>query len=237
MRKHILVVGLSAVLLSGCGNGDFGSFHTSDKKEAEADRTDTNTGNQKNAVVSITAAPTPLVTVYDQNTVSNNSISSQDSFGNYAGKEKDDSWYESDEDWNNGSNTKEESDWCEENSQGNGVILEEEKSAEDYGTDSYSREYAEGYVLYSEGSMIYVDTENSGGRTYPREGEDRAIAFDISNASVDAPRGIRSGLTVSMVYYIENGSNIVVSISSDGDEKEPVYSQEDSDVYEEDISE
>ncbi|MDU5262982.1 MAG: hypothetical protein E6176_11190, partial [Clostridium celatum] len=83
-------------------------------------------------------------------------------------------------------------------------------------------ESAIGYVLKVDENKIYVDTENTEGRIYPGEGNDRAIIYDISNAEVDSPRGIRVGITVSMEYSKENGVNMVTYISSDGDEKEPI---------------
>lgn len=80
--------------------------------------------------------------------------------------------------------------------------------------------------------MITVDLENSGGRNYPQEGIDRGVEFDITNAEKevistpgymeDRECTIRTGLTVSITYYEENGKNIVTKISTDNDEKEPV---------------
>ena len=88
----------------------------------------------------------------------------------------------------------------------------------------------EGYVLNTEGNIITVDLENSGGRNYPQEGLDRGIEFDITNAekeviptlgySENMDCRIRTGLTVSITYYEENGKNIVTKISTDNDENE-----------------
>ncbi len=88
----------------------------------------------------------------------------------------------------------------------------------------------EGYVLKTEGSIITVDLENSGGRNYPEEGLDRGIEFDITNAEKEIIStsgymeerecSIRTGLTVSITYYEQNGKNIVTKISTDNDEKE-----------------
>lgn len=88
----------------------------------------------------------------------------------------------------------------------------------------------EGYVLGTEGNIITVDLENSEGRNYPEEGLDRGVEFDITNAekeviptsgySEDRECRIRTGITVSITYYEENGTNIVTKISTDNDEKE-----------------
>ena len=90
----------------------------------------------------------------------------------------------------------------------------------------------EGYVLNTEGNIITVDLENSGGRNYPQEGLDRGIEFDITNAEKEViPTSgysekmdcrIRTGLTVSITYYEEDGKNIVTKISTDNDEKEMI---------------
>ena len=90
----------------------------------------------------------------------------------------------------------------------------------------------EGYGLNTEGNIITVDLENSGGRNYPEEGLDRGVEFDITNAEKeviptsdyleDRECRIRTGLTVSITYYKENGKNIVTKISTDNDEKEMV---------------
>ena len=90
----------------------------------------------------------------------------------------------------------------------------------------------EGYVLETEGNIIIVDLENSGGRNYPEEGLDRGVEFDITNAkkeviptsgySENRECRIRTGLTVSITYYEENGKNIVTKISTDNDEKEMI---------------
>lgn len=90
----------------------------------------------------------------------------------------------------------------------------------------------EGYVLETEGNIIVVDLENSGGRNYPEEGLDRGVEFDITNAEKeviptsgyqeDRECRIRTGLTVSITYYEEKGRNIVTKISTDNDEKEMI---------------
>ena len=100
------------------------------------------------------------------------------------------------------------------NSSANEVVANYEESTE--------VESVEGYVLKVDKNNIYVDAENTEGRIYTGEGNDRAIIYDISNAEIDSPRGIRVGITVSIEYHKENGVNIATHISSDGDEKEPI---------------
>lgn len=85
-----------------------------------------------------------------------------------------------------------------------------------------------GYVLTSDDNNLYLDTQNPGGRTYPEEGKDRAIHFDISDAQreitdnpdAEARPYLRSALTVQVTYYVENGKNIATHISSDGVENQ-----------------
>lgn len=81
-----------------------------------------------------------------------------------------------------------------------------------------------GYVLEVDDNLMYLDLENTEGRTYPGEGEDRAVVFDIGSAQIDAPRGVRTGITADVTYYIEDGKNIAMEVKSDGDEKEPIVS-------------
>ncbi len=88
-----------------------------------------------------------------------------------------------------------------------------------------------GYVLSCDGNTIYVDLQNTGGRLYPGEGENRKVAFDISNAEqvqtniseFNPARNnlIRPGIQVNIEYYIKNGTNIATKLTSDGDEMEP----------------
>lgn len=88
-----------------------------------------------------------------------------------------------------------------------------------------------GYVLSVDGNTMYADLKNTGSRLYPGEGEDRKVAFDISNAEqvqtnvseFNPARDnlIRSGIQVTIEYYVENGINIATKLTSDGDEKEP----------------
>lgn len=92
----------------------------------------------------------------------------------------------------------------------------------------------EGYILGYDETTIYVDLENTGSRTYPGEGEDRKVAFDISDAEqiqtevseFNPAREtlICSGIHVEIEYYVENGVNIATKISSNGDELEPIES-------------
>ncbi len=88
---------------------------------------------------------------------------------------------------------------------------------------------ASGYVTAVDGNIVYVDLENPGERNYPDEGNDRAVAFDMSNAKIeqtpaypgDALRAdpVRRSVTVDITYYVENGKNIVTVIHSDNIEK------------------
>ena len=91
----------------------------------------------------------------------------------------------------------------------------------------------EAYVLSVDGTTMYVDLENSGARTYPREGEDRQTAFDISNAEQiqteisdvypASNHFIRSCVSVEIEYYTENGVNIATKLTSNGQEIAPLY--------------
>ena len=88
-----------------------------------------------------------------------------------------------------------------------------------------------GYVLSVDENTMYVDLKNTGSRLYPGEGEDRKVAFDISNAeqvqtnvsefNPARDNFISPGIQVTIEYYIENGVNIATKLTSDGDEKEP----------------
>ena len=101
--------------------------------------------------------------------------------------------------------------------------------------DPASEKYtADGYVLEVDNDIMYVDLENPGSRTYPGEGEDRKVAFDISGAeqiqtnvsefNPERKNIIRSGINVSIEYYTENGKNIATKVSTNGDELEPAPS-------------
>ena len=78
---------------------------------------------------------------------------------------------------------------------------------------------------------MYADLKNTGSRLYPGEGEDRKVAFDISNAeqvqtnisefNPATDNLISPGIQVTIEYYVENGVNIATKLTSDGDEKEP----------------
>lgn len=117
----------------------------------------------------------------------------------------------------------------EENSGQNTITVQEKPTAQPEEKEIKS---ATGYVLDQIGNIVYVDLENAGGRTYPEEGDDRSVAFDITNATItqepDAIDGtlnsnpIRNGVTVDILYYVEGNANIVTTIHSDNDEKEPI---------------
>ena len=88
-----------------------------------------------------------------------------------------------------------------------------------------------GYVLSVDENTMYADLKNTGSRLYPGEGEDRKVAFDISNAeqvqtnisefNPATDNLISPGIQVTIEYYVENGVNIATKLTSDGDEKEP----------------
>lgn len=106
-------------------------------------------------------------------------------------------------------------------------ITEETKASVNSATEAYKETAATiGYVLYVEGSVMYLDEENTGGRTAPGEGEERATDYDLSNAVINAPGGVRKGLTVDLIYYIEDGMKKALEVNSDGDEKEPMVPYE-----------
>ena len=109
---------------------------------------------------------------------------------------------------------------------------DEESHAENQGEEDAVRQEktVEGYVLDVEGNTITVDLENPEGRNYSEEGLDHGVKFDITNAekeviptsgySEDRECRIKTGITVLINYYEENGKNIVTKISTDNDEKE-----------------
>lgn len=109
---------------------------------------------------------------------------------------------------------------------------DEESYAESQGEEDAVRQEktVEGYVLDVEGNTITVDLENPEGRNYSEEGLDHGVKFDITNAekeviptsgySEDRECRIKTGITVLITYYEENGKNIVTKISTDNDEKE-----------------
>ena len=111
---------------------------------------------------------------------------------------------------------------------------DEESHAENQGEEDVVRQekIVEGYVLEAEGNTITVDLENPEGRNYPEEGLDCGVEFDIANAekeviptsgySENRECKIKTGVTVSITYYEENGKNIVTKISIDNDEKEMI---------------
>ena len=108
----------------------------------------------------------------------------------------------------------------------------EQNDEESQGEEDVVRQekIVEGYVLEAEGNTITVDLENPEGRNYPEEGLDCGVEFDIANAekeviptsgySENRECKIKTGVTVSITYYEENGKNIVTKISTDNDEKE-----------------
>lgn len=115
----------------------------------------------------------------------------------------------------------------EENSGQNTITTQEKPTAQPEEKEIKS---ATGYVLKKIGNIVYVDLENAGERKYPGEGEDRGVAFDITNATItqeplvpgDQPSNypIRKSVTVDILYYVEGDANIVTTIHSDNYEKE-----------------
>lgn len=106
----------------------------------------------------------------------------------------------------------------------------EESSANPETAQPQITEYtAEGYVLSIDDTTMYADLENPGARNYPGEGEDRRVAFDISSArqiqtesdpaNPQREHPVRAGVTVSIVYYTENGRNIALELSTNGQEQ------------------
>ena len=69
-----------------------------------------------------------------------------------------------------------------------------------------------GYVLSVDENTMYADLKNTGSRLYPGEGEDRKVAFDISNAeqvqtnisefNPATDNLISPGIQVTIEYYV-----------------------------------
>ena len=69
-----------------------------------------------------------------------------------------------------------------------------------------------GYVLSVDENTMYADLKNTGSRLYPGEGEDRKVAFDISNAeqvqtnisefNPAKDNLISPGIQVTIEYYV-----------------------------------
>lgn len=99
------------------------------------------------------------------------------------------------------------------------------------GESSPSIQTTVGYILSCNENTIYVDLQNTGGRLYPGEGENRKVAFDISNAEqvqtniseLNPARNnlVRSGIQVTIEYYVQDEINIATKLTSDGNEMEP----------------
>lgn len=94
-------------------------------------------------------------------------------------------------------------------------------------TDTPEEKNITGYVLSVDGNKMYLDTDNTGARTYIGEGEDRAVLFDVSDATLDIPDFVsghlRTAISVDVTYYVKDGKNIATKISSDGIEIEPEF--------------
>lgn len=55
------------------------------------------------------------------------------------------------------------------------------------------------------------------------EARETGVSYYIGDAEIDCPCRISAGLVVYFTYYTEDGVNIAVDITSDGDEKEPRF--------------
>lgn len=97
-------------------------------------------------------------------------------------------------------------------------------------TDTPEEKNIAGYVLSVDGNKMYLDIDNPGARTYIGEGEDRAVLFDVSDATLDIPDFVsdhlRTAIIVDVTYYVKDGKNIATKISSDGIEIEPEFFSE-----------
>ncbi|WP_334196569.1 hypothetical protein [Muricomes intestini] len=77
---------------------------------------------------------------------------------------------------------------------------------------SKENKHISGYVFSADENIMYLDTENPGPRKYPHEGEDRQVAFDISNAVIDIENDpviniptLRTSLSVDVDYFEKDG--------------------------------
>ena len=213
---------LSASLLAGCGSSNEDKeTKTKTEDTAKKDKTAENDKNKKKeeAKVIEPKKKTEDVKVSDksdnsgsQETAGGEENSNQDKT---AGQEQTDSQEQSEE--SNESGTQENTDESSENQ--DAYTDEEGHYDPSGGRETYE---TAGYVLDVNGITMRIDEENIGGRTYGGEGEDRAVEYNIGMAIVDCPVIIKSGLSVEVEYYVEDGVNYAVHIYSDGDEKEPI---------------
>ena len=129
-----------------------------------------------------------------------------------------------------------------------GTITEKTTFVDDLGIDSldffqilidleetYDIQYITGNILYSDENTITVEVGKSG--NYYN------MVFNIENAVLNIANGsaVRSGLNVDLEYYSQNNVNIVIMLTSDGEEYLPSSTLEEAqkmtDEYVPDVSE
>lgn len=101
--------------------------------------------------------------------------------------------------------------------------------------ETYDIQYITGNILYSDENTITVEVGESG--NYYN------MVFNIENAVLNIANGsaVRSGLNVDLEYYSQNNVNIVIMLTSDGEEYLPSSTLEEAqkmaDEYVSDVSE
>ena len=101
--------------------------------------------------------------------------------------------------------------------------------------ETYDTQYITGNILYSDENTITVEVGESG--NYYN------MVFNIENAVLNIANGsaVRSGLNVDLEYYSQNNVNIVIMLTSDGEEYLPSSTLEEAqkmaDEYVPDVSE
>ena len=99
----------------------------------------------------------------------------------------------------------------EETYQSQGDPADQESAQE----ETYDIQYITGNILYSDENTITVEVGESG--NYYN------MVFNIENAVLNIANGsaVRSGLNVDLEYYSQNNVNIVIMLTSDGEEYLP----------------
>ena len=119
----------------------------------------------------------------------------------------------------------------EETYQSQGDPADQESAQE----ETYDIQYITGNILYSDENTITVEVGESG--NYYN------MVFNIENAVLNIANGsaVRSGLNVDLEYYSQNNVNIVIMLTSDGEEYLPSSTLEEAqkmtDEYVPDVSE
>ena len=119
----------------------------------------------------------------------------------------------------------------EETYQSQGDPADQESAQE----ETYDTQYITGNILYSDENTITVEVGESG--NYYN------MVFNIENAVLNIANGsaVRSGLNVDLEYYSQNNVNIVIMLTSDGEEYFPSSTLEEAqkmaDEYVPDVSE